>query len=308
MSEELEELENRSDREEILWNDFETPSTMSDYSPVSTLHPINQSTPQQPQMNINSDGEPARKKRRLEFQFSSCDSFDSCNSIEEMSLGSLTFNDFVEDTPTQVSSLHSNASQLLGSTCCESRCLATLNLMEVESCRSSFQKHNKMEQQQFLLDTISLTASKDGNFRYLTLAGKQLCKVAFIKVLNTSEKRLRKVSNLYLREGATISQRRFRRERPKSSKHSSASAWMERYFNRIGDKMPHLEQIHLPHFLSKKTVYELMVQDLIDQGISNNEIISSSHFYALWREEFRNCIIPKVINPYICGHFRSGRT
>lgn len=69
---------------------------------------------------------------------------------------------------------------------------------------------------------------------------------------------------------------------------------MERYFNRIGDKMPHLEQIHLPHFLSKKTVYELMVLDFKDQGICSNEIISSLHFYALWREDYRNCTIPKV--------------
>lgn len=271
-----------NDSEEVSWNDFEEASRSADYSPVSTPLPIGQSTPQSG--NGNNCPEPLRKKRRLDFQL---DSQSSC----DVSQSSITFNDFDAPTlSTQVaaanspgSSQQSNASQLLGSTCCESRCLATLNLMEVESCRTSFQSHSKIEQQQFLLDTISLTAPKGSKrLRYLTLAGKKLCKTAFIKVLNISEKRLRKTCSLYLMEGATISQRMLRHERLKSSKYSTASAWMERYFYRIGDKMPHLEQIHLPHFLSKKIVYELMVQDLIDEGICRHTIISSSHFYAIW--------------------------
>lgn len=187
----------------VLWNDFDVYSMMSDYSPIPSFHPVNQSTPQR--------GEPLKKRRRLEL------SLEFCDSLEDVSQSSLTFNDFeniVENnTQTQATgcsqslSQNSNASQLLGSTCCESCCLATLNLMEVESCRNNFQNHTIMEQHQFLLDTISLTASKKGKFRYLTLAGKQLCKTAFIKVLNISEKRPRKATNLYQQEGATISQK-----------------------------------------------------------------------------------------------------
>ena len=208
----------------------------------------------------------------------------------------VSFNDF--DVPPQSGSSQqsSNASQLLGSTCCDSRCLATLNLMEVESCRSIFQSRTRMEQQQFLLDTISLTASKGdkGLCHSLTLAGKQMCRKAFTKVLDISEKRLRNTYNLHFIEGATIYQRRLRREKLKSTKLSTATAWMERYFDRIGDKMPRLQQIHLPHFLSKKIVYEIMVQDLLDEGICRRNVISSSHFYAIWRQEFQNCTIPKV--------------
>jgi hypothetical protein len=165
---------------------------------------------------------------------------------------SLVFNDF--DAQTGCPPEHSDASQLLGSVCCESRCLATLSLMEVESCRKSFNSHEKIEQQQFLLDSISLTTSKGGKRSYSTLplAGKQLCMTAFIKVLKISKKRLRNIRNLHIACGATIMQKRLRRDRPKSSKYSAASAWMERYFGRIGDKMPRIEQIHLPHFLSKK--------------------------------------------------------
>ena len=101
------------------------------------------------------------------------------------------------------------------------------------------------------------------------------------------------ITHLYA-EDATISQPKLHLQRRHSVKHSTAIAWMERYFNRIGDKMPHLQQIHLPNFLSKKMVYELMVQDLTDEGMCKQEIISSSHFYAVWKDEFHSCIIPKV--------------
>ena len=107
---------------------------------------------------------------------------------------------------------------------------------------------------------------------------------------------MRNVTHLYA-EGATISLPRLNLQRRNAIKHSTAIAWMERYFSRIGDKMPHLQQIHLPNFLSKKMVYDLMVQDLVDQGMCKSQIISSSHFLAVWRDEFCNYIIPKVCIP-----------
>jgi len=36
---------------------------------------------------------------------------------------------------------------------------------------------------------------------------------------------------------------------------------VERYVSRIGDKMLHIQQIHLPFFLPKKAVYDFPVQD-----------------------------------------------
>ena len=56
--------------------------------------------------------------------------------------------------------------------------------------------------------------------------------------------------------------------------------------------MPHIEQIHLPSFLSKKTVYETMLMELSEQ--CHDEFLSLSHFYALRKEEFAFCTIPKI--------------
>ena len=254
--------------------------------------------------SCNEYESPTAKRRRVHLDMMLTTEFDL--NTPQVSESSIAFN--LLDTESDLSicststysqstvsekwsSQLSSTSQLLSSVCCELRCLASLSLLEVEGCQKNFQSRSNIEQQQFLLDAISLTASK--NDLMLILSGKQLCKVAFAKVLGISEKRLRKVSKLYL-EGATLSQQSCQVKKSKSTKHSSALAWMECYFDRIGDKMPHLQQIHLPHFLSRKTVYELMVQDLLDEGLSRQEIISKSHFYAVWREEFRNCIIPKV--------------
>ena len=35
-------------------------------------------------------------------------------------------------------------------------------------------------------------------------------------------------------------------------------AWLEAYANRLGEKMPHMDQIHLQHYLTKKAMYKLM--------------------------------------------------
>ena len=67
---------------------------------------------------------------------------------------------------------------------------------------------------------------------------------------------------------------------------------MARYFKRIGDSMPHLEQTHLPHGLTKQDVYTVMKRDLLQRGVTST--ISLSHFYAIWDASFKNVRIPKV--------------
>ncbi len=100
--------------------------------------------------------------------------------------------------------------------------------------------------------------------------------------------------HLYRSTGGTISLSPLKRIKARSTKYMTAYAWMDRFFNRIGDKMPHQQKIHLPHFMSRKMVYDLLVQDIMGQGFSRQDIISGSHFYALWRDKFQFCTIPKV--------------
>ena len=90
-----------------------------------------------------------------------------------------------------------------------------------------------------------------------------------------------------------------------SEKCKVAAIRMKRYVNCIGDKMPHIQQIHLPHFSQKKVVYEFMYAELSQQGFSSDNILSLSHFYSLWATDIPSCIIPKfgqrlmLCTPYI---------
>ena len=56
--------------------------------------------------------------------------------------------------------------------------------------------------------------------------------------------------------------------------------------------MPHMDQIHLPHGLTKRDIYYMMKSQLIDQGLQT--VMSLSHFYAVWEDSFKNVVIPKV--------------
>lgn len=73
------------------------------------------------------------------------------------------------------------------------------HLNDLDQCRGNFVNHSRQERQQFLLDTLSITAAKyNGKVVHsFILCGKQLCRSAFLLVLGISEKQLWKATRLY---------------------------------------------------------------------------------------------------------------
>ena len=69
---------------------------------------------------------------------------------------------------------------------------------------------------------------------------------------------------------------------------------MDKFFNQIGEHMPHVNQIHLPHFLTKGDVYNRMKRDLEEEGLLEGSVISLSHFYRTWSSCFKRVVIPEV--------------
>ena len=53
---------------------------------------------------------------------------------------------------------------------------------------------------------------------------------------------------------------------------SVSKACMTQYFLQIGDHMPHLNQIHLPHG-TKKAVYDQMKDDLLREGFEFSQVM-----------------------------------
>ena len=147
--------------------------------------------------------------------------------------------------------------------CCSQRCTATFSIIEIESLQTMFKLKNQTEQSQWILDQLIValaTAEKEPTFakvKQLILNGRKICKKAFINLLGTSYSRVKAIYDNW-RVGVKTIIRRKRKTRQLSTKYINMITWLEAYADKIGEKMPHLDKIHLPHFLTKKAVYQIM--------------------------------------------------
>lgn len=178
--------------------------------------------------------------------------------------------------------------------CCKNHCLRQISNTEQQAIQKSFSCRSRIQQKQFLLDVLHASyAESPSNSRSLNVGfnGMMFCQKAFVALLGVSLQRFRAVRRLASSGIRVIPLQRHGRFLATTDKYQSARAWMSHYFNKIGDRMPHIQQLHLPCFLSKKMVYSMMLQDFNDDGC---DIISCSHFYKLWDKEFMHVLIPKV--------------
>lgn len=191
------------------------------------------------------------------------------------------------------SSLREDTSTAMFSYCCSNRCLAHFSVIEIENVREVFESKSFVEQNQFLLDCFHITSKhcRDSTPTH-TVDGKQVCKGAFLQILGISAKRYKKLYD-QSHSGVMVASRK-QVYRGLTVQATEAKAWMSHFFNQIGDRMPHIQQVHLPHFLTKKDVYSRMKKELSEQGILPDKIVSQSHFYGMWETYFKSVVIPEV--------------
>jgi len=196
-------------------------------------------------------------------------------------------------TLTPESSVSNQVSLLLATACCNKRCLAHFTVVEAEEVKYRFRSKTIAQQNQFLLDSFLITTSvEDSSPGNQCIEGKHICSDAFIRLLGISNKRYKRLFTSFS-EGVTSIQRK-PVVRNETAKATEAKAWMSQYFNRVGDQMPHIKQIHLPHCLTKRDLYKKMKSELESQGIAESEVISPSHFYRIWSKSFSHVVIPEV--------------
>ena len=68
-------------------------------------------------------------------------------------------------------------------------------------------------------------------------------------------------------------------------------AWFRQYSKKNGDKMPNVEAIHLPSWVTKNKVYDDYQREITSTMVSP---ISKSSFYQMWADHFSHVKIPKV--------------
>ena len=171
---------------------------------------------------------------------------------------------------------------ITGRNCCSQCCLATFSQLEVENIYSVFSLKTQVEQRQFILDQLILSSSVDSTFAqviHLKLNGKQVCKQAFVKILGTSYARVKDIYKSW-KAGVKKFPPRKRKARTLSTKHTTMVAWLDAYAHRLGEKIPHLDQIHLPHFLTKKAVHSIMRSEAHVQETTTHTVHTSFHIYT----------------------------
>ena len=225
-------------------------------------------------------------------------SFDSTSFSESsLALGYSTLALFDESSssslflqePTLVNTTKKSIVEVAQPECCNQFCLLHLTAAETNSTLEYFKSKNISDQNQFLLDSFRVSTNKQTTHHII--CGKHVCKGAYIRILQISEKRYNHALKL-LEANPTVKIKRKLAVRSESTKVTEAKAWLARYIDRIGDSMPHVDQIHLPHGLTKRDIYYNMRSQLQEQGLS--KIVSLSHFYSIWNTSFEKVSIPKV--------------
>ena len=183
--------------------------------------------------------------------------------------------------------------------CCSQYCLSQFAASEQLDCLLFFQSMTISDQNQFLIGSFQLMSSTGSNSIQHIIKGRVVCRKGYMKMFKISEKRYQRNLKLF-QSNPTVKFTRKTVSHRDSVKVSEAKAWMTRYFNRIGDSMPHMDQVHLPHGLAKRDVYYMMKGQLLEQGLET--VMSLSHFYTIWEMSFKNVVIPKVSiqGVYIC--------
>lgn len=185
---------------------------------------------------------------------------------------------------------------------CAERCVTTvheLSELDVLSAHAQFDVKSPQEQNQWILEYFlsHCPCDADGirdakNITYI-VAGRTVCLNIWLRILSISVSRYYRLRRDFLENGGGSSQVA-KRSRSLSPKTMKAVAWMEHYFDRIGDKRPDKDGIYLPTCLTEKKIYDVMVEELY-QG-DESKSVCFSQFNKLYRAEFKNVTIPKVCN------------
>ena len=191
---------------------------------------------------------------------------------------------------------------LLVSQCCEKHCLFHLTANDVLTLQRKFSSLGANAQRQWLGDRISENSRpslETGmlHTRYI-VGGQEVCQFAWCRVLRISPKRVSRVFKS-VSVGMVTAEHGNKGKKRINTKSEIAHTWMNRYFQLVGDRMPHNNQLHLPSWETQKDVYCRFTEDMKIQGIAENDIVSLSLFYKIWGTDFRNVVIPEVRHIHI---------
>lgn len=175
--------------------------------------------------------------------------------------------------------------------CCDKYCTRQLSSKDIKTLRSDILTSTctETQQSQKVVDYLRLHSDTEGRVLFV-VGGKSVCKECWRLSCGIKRTRFRRLVKQF-ESGVLVY------EHGRSGGHylhdstEAAISWMRSFFDKVGDRLPMQETVHLPACLTKNEVFQLCQDDLTKVDI---ECCGQSTFYTVWKSEFANVSIPKV--------------
>lgn len=177
--------------------------------------------------------------------------------------------------------------------CCGKKkvtCFKKITQEAIEKLRKKFYSTSEVQQNQYMLDYMIQHSKSDKSILY-TISGEEVCERCWRFVYGVRYNRLQSIKNKFIDNAVLIEHGLTGRLKPNEST-LRLQSWLRSFFQKVGDRMPMEDALHLPSCLTKCDVYELARDDLTQGGL---ECPSISQMYGIWKKEFKNVKIPKVL-------------
>lgn len=179
---------------------------------------------------------------------------------------------------------------------CQEQCATehhNLHPIDLLTYHNHFAQLSRLSKRQWILDYLNTHSSRDTSsgepVTVYLIGGKPVCQSLWVATLGFSSSLFYDVRKMFRNGHVRIAKEI---QRAPLQRTSEAIAWMDTFFNLIGDHMPHRTAVHLPSSLSKSAVYQRMVVDMT--GRCKDSIVSLPQFFKVWDEHFHHVTIPKV--------------
>ena len=187
-----------------------------------------------------------------------------------------------------------SASKLLTKTCCNRKaatCFKLLSQADIENARKRLYFHKTETQQtQYILDKIHESALQRRQEYSYTLSGHEVCEVCFRLAHGLQHNHFNAIKDKFLDGIIVVEHGKYGRNFLTDSTIRVIS-WLRTFVQKVGDRMPTKEEIHLSSCLTRADVFARAVDDLSQGGL---QCCSLSIFYGVWKAHFSNVKIPKV--------------
>ena len=185
-------------------------------------------------------------------------------------------------------------SDLMTRHCCSKKevtCFKLITQDTRERIRHSLYSLSETEQTQLILNYLLEHSKKDKSVLY-TVGGQEVCENCFRMVYGLRYNRFNSVK-IKFQQGVVLTEHGRLGRGEISDISIRVISWMHMFVDKVGDKMPTSMVTHLPSCLTKADVYSLAHDDLTQGGL---ECCKISTFYNIWKQNFSNVKIPKVID------------